>query len=163
MLFVCSGNVCRSPMAAAMLEVRRGKRSAWCVTSAGTMALAGLPASEEAIVALAEIGIDLTGHRSRPLLAETMTSAALIVPMTRSHRDTLLRLQPQARDKVFLLRGFEPQPGASQDLEDPIGGSLATYRNCRDAIQACLPGLLRFLRDIGLEDAEEDAGEGRDR
>lgn len=143
-LFACSGNVCRSPMAAALLNAALEPQAPWRAASAGTQALAGQPASPDAIRALAEIQIDLRPHRSRLLSLPAIEGATLIVPMTRLHRDTLLLWHPAARDKIFLLRHFDSR-ARDEDLDDPIGGTLDTYRACRDAIKLCLPGLLAFL------------------
>ncbi len=144
-LFVCSGNVCRSPMAEALLNTDLDARAMWRAQSAGTQALAGQPASADAIRALAEIGIDLTPHRSRLLTLPIIEAATMIVPMTRQHHDILLAWRPAARDKIFLLRHFDGRR-RDDDLDDPIGGTLDTYRACRDAIKACLPELIAFLR-----------------
>jgi protein-tyrosine phosphatase len=144
-LFVCSGNVCRSPMAEALLNAALEPRAPWRARSAGTQALTGQPASPDAIRALAEIRLDLSPHRSRLLTLPAIEEATLIVPMTRLHRDMLLAWRPAAGDKIFLLRHFDGRAG-DEDLDDPIGGTLDTYRACRDAIKACLPELLAFLR-----------------
>jgi protein-tyrosine phosphatase len=144
-LFVCSGNVCRSPMAAALLNAALKPNASWCARSAGTQAPTGQPASPDAIRALAEMGIDLKPHRSRLLTLPAIEAATLIVPMTRLHREMLLAWRPAAADKIFLLRHFDGRAG-DEDLDDPIGGTLDTYRDCRDAIAACLPQLLAFLR-----------------
>lgn len=144
LLFVCSGNTCRSPMGAALMRARLPADTRWRVASAGTHAVAGLPATPQACQAMAEININLTGHSSRPLTREQIGAAALLVTMGRSHFDHAVELVPSARDRIFPLRRFAARPDGL-DIEDPIGGSLQDYRNCRDAISACLPGLHRFL------------------
>jgi protein-tyrosine phosphatase len=132
-------------MAEALLNAALEPHGSWRAHSAGTQALAGQPASPDAIRALAEIGLDLTPHRSRILTLPVIEAATLIVPMTRQHREMLLAWRPAAIDKIFLLRRFDGRAGDA-DLDDPIGGTLDTYRACRDAIKACLPELIAFLR-----------------
>ncbi|MDI6774592.1 MAG: low molecular weight protein arginine phosphatase [Verrucomicrobiota bacterium] len=143
LLFVCSGNVCRSPIAEHLLRARLGPRSEWTVASAGLSAWTGMPASQSAIDALRERGIDMTGHRSRALDRERIDASSVIVVMTNSHRDQIRRLYPEAVERVFLLRSFDPA-AEDEDLEDPIGGSPEQYRRVRDQIEAALPDLIAF-------------------
>ncbi len=146
-LFVCSGNICRSPMAEALMNDRLPSTSAWRAASAGTSAIEGIPASPEAVAALAELGIDMTGHRSRRLTPARIEQATLIVAMTSHHRDIVLGLAPGATPRTCLLGDFDPDR-RQQDIGDPIGGSLQVYRRCRNLIRSCLPGLLACMRDI---------------
>lgn len=148
-IFVCTGNVCRSPMAAYLLRARLGRRSPWRVASAGVNAVRGLPPSVEAVQALEEQGIDLAGHRSRPLDAASVDAAALLVVMTGAHRRQIESLYPAAREKTFLLKDFDDS-ASDVDVHDPIGMSLATYRHVRDEIEAALPGLVHFLEELDV-------------
>ena len=147
LLFVCSGNVCRSPMAEYLLRAALPRNGGWRVESAGTMAAPGEPASAFAREALAEIGIDLRPHRSRQADSALLRQADIVVPMTRAHRRALAALDPSVPARSFLLRSFLPDPPRDPDLPDPMGGTLQTYRACRDAIRACLPDLLDYLLD----------------
>lgn len=148
-LFICSGNVCRSPMAEYLLRARlRGPLARWRVGSAGVAAMDGWPASPEAVAALAERGIDLTPHRSRFLSPELVDDAAMIVVMTRGHDESVRQRFPEAAGRVFLLRGFDG--GArEEDLADPIGLPLDGYRQARDQIEAALPDLMLFMHESG--------------
>ncbi len=146
-LFVCSGNICRSPMAEYLLRAALPRESGWIVESAGTSAIAGLPASPEAIDVLAEQGLDLVPHRSRPVTAEGVRRARVIVAMTRMHRDLLQDLDANAGPKTFLLLSFGPN-GMARELDDPIGGSMRVYRACRDTIASCLPDLRDYLTGL---------------
>jgi protein-tyrosine-phosphatase len=134
-------------MAAALLRHYLPPGSPWRVASAGTAACDGDAASEYAVTALAEMQIDHTGHRSQRLTERLVREAQVIVAMARNHRDEILARYPVANQKVFLLRAFDPRAREDKDLPDPIGGPLATYRHCRDAIAAALPELIEFLHD----------------
>jgi protein-tyrosine-phosphatase len=136
-LLVCTGNTCRSPMAAALLAARLGDRCR--VQSAGTAALPGEPASEFAVRVMAERGLDLSGHRSRPLVPELVAGADLVLTMTRGHRQAVVHLCPAAADRTFTLREFagcplHPPQGEDLDIPDPLGGSEQVYRQVADEL-----------------------------
>lgn len=108
-LFVCTGNTCRSSMAAALARKylqERGALGKWQVTSAGLAAAEGAPPTPEAVDAVAELGADLTGHRARRLTPEMVEQADLILTMTREHNQAVLRQVPQAEGKVYTLKEF---------------------------------------------------------
>lgn len=111
-LFVCTGNTCRSPMAEAVLRhlAEEEGRDDIVVESAGLAAWPGAPASDYAIQALAEAGIDLRGHRARQLTREMVERAHLVLTMTWDQKEAVLKLVPQAEGKVFTLKEMEPGP-----------------------------------------------------
>jgi len=144
-LFVCTGNTCRSPMAEVLFRMALPRGSSWRAASAGLAACEGARASEPAIAALREAGGDLCAHRSRPVTAELVQASAAIVVMTGAHALQIHARFPDARDKLFLLRSFDPDSPAHSDVSDPFCGSLDEYRCCRDLIRRAMPGLVRFL------------------
>ncbi len=144
-LFVCTGNLCRSPMAEYLLRHHLGPRAAWVAASAGLFAVHGLPASASAVSVLREQGIDLTPHRSRQLTGEMVDAAGLVVVMTGAHAVELQRRFPQAAPRVRLLTAFAGAAVAG-DIPDPIGSSVQGYRMIRDEIDSALLDLILYLR-----------------
>src|SRR5476651_1442659 len=145
-LFVCTGNICRSPMAQGLFaDLVRGRRDIE-VTSAGIGAVGGQPPSSHSVEVMAELGLDIRNIRSKPLMAELVRKADFIFVMTYGHLDSMLLLFPSAAEKTFLLREFETDlPVMEREVSDPIGQSRETYRECRDQIRAALPRLLDLV------------------
>jgi len=146
-LFLCTGNICRSPMAEYLLRDRLGADSAWEVESAGLSAFDGLPASRAAVQVLAERNIDMSQHSSRMISRELVDYSSLIVVMTASHLVGLRSFYPASVEKSFLLKSFE-RDGHGGDVDDPIGSSVAVYREIRDEIEKALPGLILFMKEL---------------
>ena len=145
-LFVCTGNICRSPMAEGLFRHNVRGRSSFEVYSAGVGAMDGQPPSDYAVRALAELGIDISHQRSNSLSAELVSKADYIFGMTHSHVDDITLLYPQAAEKTFLLREFdETLDFFEKDISDPIGGSYEVYANCRDQIEQGIASMLNFL------------------
>lgn len=155
MVFVCTGNTCRSPMAKGLFESLLAKMHAsavekWEVLTAGTWALPGEPATRHAAQAMGEKGIDLGLHRSRTLTDELIRDADYIVTMTRQHREQVLIRYPELSGKVMTLHEFAG--GSPADVNDPFGMDLPAYRTCRDEIETLLRNALeRRLAQNGNE------------
>lgn len=123
--FVCTGNTCRSPMAAAILESR--DLPGIKVKSAGIYAVSGGTISQNAQSVLQEQQIDYE-HTSQPINLEDLQWANLILTMTAVHKETLLQLYPQVADKTFTLKEYVTE-NENPDVRDPFGGDVSTYRD----------------------------------
>ena len=133
-LFVCTGNICRSPLAAALLEralKERGLEDV-TVTSAGTGAWDGAPASEGAYLVGLEHGLDLSDHRARLLTRELVEEADLILTMARHHRARVDELGGEGR--VFVLGEYAGKGG--DEVSDPFGGKIDVYRETAQELEA---------------------------
>jgi protein-tyrosine-phosphatase len=144
LIFVCTGNTCRSPMAEGLLKHLLPEECEWDVSSAGVCAANGWPASGHAVEALREKGIDIAGLTSTTLTPDLIKEADLLVTMTNGHRQAILEVAPESRGKVFLLKSFGVAQCAA-DIADPVGGSLDDYRRIRDEIDAALPDLILYM------------------
>lgn len=129
-LMVCTGNVCRSPMAEALLRARFDARGRGTVTSAGLAALVGRPADPLAAELVAERGIDLSAHRGRQLTPELIAAAELVVVMDAEQQQAIERLSPASRGRVHRLGRF-----GGFDVEDPYKRPRAAFVRALDAIE----------------------------
>lgn len=141
-LFICTGNTCRSPMAEALLK-HKGK-DRFEVKSAGVFALDGSRASYQTVEVLKEQGI-LHDHASQPLSKELIEWADLILTMTENHRRQIGDNYPQALDKTFTLKEFAGAKG-NLDVTDPFGGSVDVYRATFNELEQWIDRLLEKLK-----------------
>src|SRR5256714_9458105 len=135
-LFVCTGNICRSPLAAALLQRALAQRGidGLEVASAGTGAWDGAPVSEGAYLVGLERGLDLSGHRARLLTREIVEQANLILTMARHHRARVDELGGEGR--VFVLGEYGGREGEEAEVSDPFGGDLEVYRDTVAELEA---------------------------
>lgn len=146
-LFICSGNTCRSVMAEFLLRYlakQRGLNNVE-VGSAGTAAIDGRLAHPEAAFVLKEFGIDVGSHRSRLVSPELLDWADLVLTMMRGHKEILLDRYPQFGDKVFTLAEFVDEVG---DVQDPSEWTSYAFRQVRDRILDLVLKLLERLQAL---------------
>ena len=148
---VCTANICRSPMAAALLQhalrAQPEPLKSLNVISAGVAARAGDPISANSVVALKKVGLDLAGHTSQPLTAEQVAGAVAVLCMTETHRAMIQLMFDGPADHVFLFREFLPR-AAEKEIADPYGGPLPLYEACRDEMVEALPSLVKHLQTV---------------
>lgn len=150
LLFVCTGNTCRSAMAEAAarryIADNPEQYNDFTVQSAGVMCAGPSPASDYAILAAEQNGCDLSAHTAKQLTEPMLDAADYVFVMTRGHKQLLERMAPQYRDKVFLLNAFaEGNPDAA-DVPDPYGGSLEAYKQCFAVLETSVAQILEKLK-----------------
>lgn len=145
-LLVCTGNLCRSPMAEGLLRARLARDEArhdWQVGSAGVWTVDGRPASAHGVDEMARRGIDISDHQSRNVTREMMADADLVLVMTRRHAEALGAAFPEHGRKVYLL---SEMVGQVYDIEDPYGGPRSEYaQTAREMEQLVEKGYARIV------------------
>ena len=161
-VFVCTGNTCRSPMAAALFRDRverhpKLRELEFTVESAGLSATSGAPISPGAERALAKVGLSAAGHGSQPF-TERFKEFDLILTMTEAHKAQVLLNYPEAARNVYTLKEYAGLDGGP-DIQDPFGQDDAAYEACLEEIaRAVQKAVERLSEELGGE-AEEDGDE----
>ncbi|RKD23053.1 hypothetical protein BEP19_12570 [Ammoniphilus oxalaticus] len=145
-LFVCTGNTCRSPMAEGLLkQMVQTEQIKIEVQSAGIATFVGAPLADHTDTILKERGFTLE-HQSQPVTDELLRWADLILTMTGGHKNAIGQRHPHALDKVFTLKEYIGASG-NQDIVDPYGGPLEAYRATEQELVETLRHVLRKLAE----------------
>lgn len=139
-LFVCTGNTCRSPMAEYLLKAKAKDR--FEVRSAGLAAWPGQEASEHVQTLLAQRGIEID-HKAQQVSKELIQWADLVLSMTQAHANALKEQFPEEKDKIFTLKRYVRPDEEGADIADPFGGDLAVYEETLAEIEKWLEELLK--------------------
>lgn len=150
-IVVCTANICRSPMGEGLLRHALAAESeplrSLNVISAGVAARNGEVVSENSVIVLKKVGIDIAAHRSQPLTQKLLDEALLVLCMTETHR-ALIQFQANPAPKnLHLFREFMPR-GATREIADPFGGPLKYYELARDELVEAIPSILTHLRQL---------------
>ena len=149
-LTICTGNVCRSPMAEKLLQHALTGQGAPLnqieIVSAGVAAGYGDPASANSVAALKKIKLDLGRHKSQPLTQDLIDRAFLILGMTQSHIDILSHYYTGLPERVHLFREFMGK-GETPEIPDPYGQNFAAYSTCFDSMVEAIPSLVTYLKN----------------
>jgi protein-tyrosine-phosphatase len=134
-LFVCTANICRSPMAAGLFKrvlEDKNPEGDWQVESAGTWGLDGEPAAAGSLVVMENKGIDISDHRARSVDQNLLQAFDLILTMESGQKESMRMEFPESSDKIFLLSEMVDQ---KQDVDDPYGGVFSEYENAAEEIE----------------------------
>lgn len=152
-LFVCTGNTCRSPMAEGLFRKAIAGRADFVVSSAGVAAAKGAPVSTETQEILRQRGVSLDGFGSRPVSGAILEAASHVFAMTEGHLAVLETRFPEHADKYFLVREFSGISDKRQgiDVPDPIGMGPAAYEEVAKVLDAAIPAIIAYVDSVGVK------------
>jgi protein-tyrosine-phosphatase len=150
-LIVCTANICRSPMGEGLirhaLSAEAEPLKSLKVISAGVAAGENIEISENSVISLKKVGIDMADHLSQPVTQKLLDESLLVICMTESHR-AMIQLQAEPPPKELrLFREFMPRE-AEKEVPDPYGGPLKLYEICRDELVEAVPSLIAHIKTL---------------
>ena len=143
-LFVCTGNLHRSPMAEYLFKEKIGEAVDWEISSAGTYTRNGLPTNNEVLTTLQKYGIDAGSHRTKIITRRKIANHNLVLCLASNHKEALQAEFPDLKDRIYLL---SEMVGETASVDDPIGGPLVEYEAAAEEIDNYLTeGFERIVR-----------------
>jgi len=142
-MFVCTGNTCRSPMAEALMKklLKENNIDGINVISRGLSVFENSPASENSIKAIEKYDVDLTSHRAKSLSPDEVEYCDLILTMSSNHKNIIISAFPDVKEKIFTIYEFSFNKDA--DISDPFGGNIKIYEKCLDEIYKCIKEIIK--------------------
>ena len=158
-LVVCTANICRSPVGEALLRERLQKAGLvdWTVSSAGTWASAGHPASQFSVILLHERGLDIQGHRSQPVTGLLLAPCDLVLCMETAHQKELREAFPAHRAKIYTLRQIVDERGS---VRDPYGGSRRQYERMVTELEQLIDAGFPRIQKLAWENYQKRGEDG---
>lgn len=150
-LFVCTGNSCRSVMAEGLMKkyLKESGRTDIEIASAGIGAMNGFPPTDETVEVMKEEGIDISGSRSKLITRDMVDKADLVLTMEDMHKKEIIRRAPESASKIHLLKEFGSDPkntkNSDNDIEDPIGMPVGIYRECLSQIKKEIERIVKLI------------------
>ena len=152
-LFICTGNICRSPIAMGLLRKKvEGHPSGWVIESAGTWAMDGDPAAVNSRLVMEQRGIDLSSHRSRPVTGALLAGFRLVLTMERGHKEALHFEFPQFAGRIYTL---SEMVGGNFDIHDPIGSPLVDFQETAEELAQLIEEGFDQIHELSMIDERE--------
>jgi len=145
-LFVCTGNSCRSAMAEGLMKKMVEGSENIHVVSGGVAAFEGMPASKEAIIVMQRLGVDISAHKARRVTDLMLKQADFILVMEQGHKQHILKRVSGLNKKVFLLKEFSRDKSGGLSIQDPIGMSMDFYERVAGELQKSIEGLVAKIK-----------------
>lgn len=146
-MFICTGNICRSAMAHKLFEKKLQDNNITDVTvySSGIFAYNGDMATFDACDAMEEYGVDMSSHKATNTRNSNINEMDLILCATLSHKNSLINMYPELRDKIYTIKEYVGNSKDDLDISDPWGYDISVYRRCASQIDTCLDKLISMI------------------